>query len=133
MLNDIESLKPSMILVQRLDRFGTANNNEIGYFITVLKRLGVRLITVIDGKDRSKDDLETAVTNAVAACQSHQEQIDKAERVLFGETSPGCLGRVGRLQVSGLRVRCGLHRQEWPRKVANGRRWLGLPHQVHLE
>ncbi len=59
MLQDIESLKPDVILVQRLDRFGTADSNELGYFITLLKKQGVRLITVTDGKDRSKGDLET--------------------------------------------------------------------------
>jgi site-specific DNA recombinase len=67
MLTDMETLKTDMILVQRLDRFGTADSNELGYFIRLLKKQGVRLITAIDGKDRSKGDLETTITNAVAA------------------------------------------------------------------
>lgn len=92
MLTDMETLKPDMILVQRLDRFGTADSNELGYFITLLNKQGVRLITAIDGKDRSKGDLETTITNAVAACQSRQEQIDKAERVLVGKRRRAVLG-----------------------------------------
>jgi DNA invertase Pin-like site-specific DNA recombinase len=92
MLTDMETLKPDLILVQRLDRFGTADSNELGYFITLLKKQGVRLITVIDGKDRSKGDLETTLLNAVAASQSRQEQIDKAERVLVGKRRRAVLG-----------------------------------------
>jgi len=67
MLNDIEAHKPNLILVQRLDRFGTADSVELGYFLTILKRGGVRLITAIDGKDRSKGDLETVIVNTVGA------------------------------------------------------------------
>lgn len=92
MLSDMESLRPDLILVQRLDRFGTADSNELGYFITLLKKQGVRLITVIDGKDRSKTDLETTLLNAVAASQSRQEQIHKAERVLVGKRRWAVLG-----------------------------------------
>jgi DNA invertase Pin-like site-specific DNA recombinase len=61
MLTDMDTVRPDLILVQRLDRFGTADSNELGYFITLLKKQGVRLITVIDGKDRSKTDLETTL------------------------------------------------------------------------
>jgi len=92
MLKDIETHKPNVILVQRLDRFGTADSNELGYFLTVLKQGGVRLITAIDGKDRSKGDLETSIVNTVGASQSRQEQIDKAERVLFGKRRRAVLG-----------------------------------------
>jgi hypothetical protein len=92
MLQDMETLKPDLILVQRLDRFGTADSNELGYFITLLKKQGVRLVTVIDGKDRSKGDLETTLMNAIAASQSRQEQIDKAERVLVGKRRRAVLG-----------------------------------------
>lgn len=123
MLKDIETLKPNMILVQRLDRFGTANNNELGYFITVMKRHGVRLVTAIDGKDRSRDDLETGLLNAVAACQSRQEQIDKAERVLTGKRAKALLGEyVGsKYQVYGFDVVCvgGNGREKW-RLVEDG-------------
>lgn len=123
MLNDIETLKPNMILVQRLDRFGTADSDELGYFITILKRDGVRLITVIDGKDRSKGDMETAILNAVAACQSRQEQIDKAERVLFGKRRRAVLGEyVGsKYLVYGFDVVCiGKDGQEKWRLVEDG-------------
>jgi DNA invertase Pin-like site-specific DNA recombinase len=108
MLQDIETLKPDLILVQRLDRFGTADSNELGYFLTLLKKHGVRLITTIDGKDRSKGDVETAITNAVAACQSRQEQIDKAERVLFGKRRRAVLGEYvgGKYLVYGFDVVC---------------------------
>ena len=92
MLKDIDACKPSLILVQKLDRFGTADGNELGYFLTILKQGGVRLITAIDGKDHSKGDLETVIVNAVAASQSRQEQIDKAERVLFGKRRRAVLG-----------------------------------------
>lgn len=92
MLNDLEAQKPNLILVQKADRFGTADGNELGYFLTILKRSGVRLITALDGKDHSKDDLETIIVNAVAASQSRQEQIDKAERVLFGKRRRAVLG-----------------------------------------
>jgi DNA invertase Pin-like site-specific DNA recombinase len=92
MLKDIDACKPSLILVQKLDRFGTADGNELGYFLTILKQGGVRLITAIDGKDHSKGDLETVIINAVAASQSRQEQIDKAERVLFGKRRRAVLG-----------------------------------------
>ncbi len=92
MLNDIETLKPSMILVQRLDRFGTKDGNELGFFITTLNKHGVKLVTAIDGKDRSKSDLETTLLNAIAASQSKQEQIDKAERLLTGKRAKALLG-----------------------------------------
>ena len=92
MLHDIEAARPSMILVQRLDRFGTADSDELGYFITLLKNHGVRLITAVDGKDRSKGDLETSLLNAVNACQSKAEQIDKSERVLLGKRAKARLG-----------------------------------------
>ncbi|MCY2947579.1 MAG: recombinase family protein [Planctomycetota bacterium] len=92
MLNDLTASQPDMILVQRLDRFGTADSNELGYFITLLKRQGVRLITVVDGQDRSKSDLATTITNTIAAGQSRQEQIDKAERVLIGKRHKAVLG-----------------------------------------
>jgi hypothetical protein len=49
MLTDMETLRPDMILVQRLDRFGTADSNELGYFVTLLKKQGVRLITAREG------------------------------------------------------------------------------------
>lgn len=117
MLQDMETLKPDLILVQRLDRFGTADSNELGYFITLLKKQGVRLITVIDGKDRSKSDLETTITNAVAAGQSRQEQIDKAERVLIGKRRRAVLGEyVGsKCLVYGFDVVCigGGGREKW--------------------
>lgn len=92
MLEDIQTSKPSMILVQRLDRFGTADPDELGYFLTVLKRQGVKLVTAIDGRECSKGDLENSVLNVVAACQSKQEQIDKAERVLTGKRAKAILG-----------------------------------------
>ena len=92
MIADIEQLEPGLILVQRHDRFGTADSNELGYFLTLLKRQGVRLITVIDGTDLSRTDLVTTITNALKASQSKQEQIDKAERVLIGKRRRAVLG-----------------------------------------
>jgi len=92
MLKDIETIKPGMVLVQRLDRFGTADSNELGYFIHLLKTHGVRLVTAIDGRDCSRGDLETSLMNAIAACQSKQEQIDKAERVLTGKRGKAVSG-----------------------------------------
>ena len=92
MLLEIEKLRPNLILVQRLDRFGTANPNELGYFLTLLDQKGVRLITVIDGKDCSKIDLSTIINNTISASQSRQEQIDKAERVLVGKRRKAELG-----------------------------------------
>ncbi len=120
MLQDIESLKPDVILVQRLDRFGTADSNELDYFITLLKKQGVRLITVTDGKDRSKGDLETTLLNAIAASQSRQEQIDKAERVLIGKRRRAILGEYvgGKYLVYGFDVVCiGSNAQEKWRMV----------------
>ena len=37
MLDDIPIKKPDFILVQRLDRFGTTDSNELGHFLTILK------------------------------------------------------------------------------------------------
>lgn len=92
MWRDIETAKPNMILVQRMDRFGTADSNELGSFLTELRKHHVRLVTAIDGEDRSKTDLKTIILNVIAACQSQQEQIDKAERVLTGKRKKALLG-----------------------------------------
>ncbi|HZU37519.1 MAG TPA: hypothetical protein VFA18_16480, partial [Gemmataceae bacterium] len=62
-----------MILVQRLDRFGTNGPNQLGSFLTTLKESKTRLITTIDGMDRSKEDMATVLQNMIAACQSTQE------------------------------------------------------------
>lgn len=132
MLNDLEAQKPNLILVQKADRFGTADGNELGYFLTILKRSGVRLVTALDGKDHSRDDLETIIVNAVAASQSRQEQIDKAERVLLANDAGPCWGNTW-LKVSGVWVRCSLHPgKDGEEKVANG--WsLGLADQIRPE
>ena len=108
MLKDIETIKPKVILVQRLDRFGTASNKELGYFLTILDKHGVRLITAIDGKDRSKDNLATDIENVIAASQSKQEQIDKAERVLTGKRGKASKGEYigGKTLVYGFDVVC---------------------------
>lgn len=92
MLDDIERLKPNVILVQRPDRFGTASSKEFGYFLTILDKHKVKLITAIDGKNLSKDDLQTDIGNVITASQSKQEQIDKAERVLTGKRGKARLG-----------------------------------------
>lgn len=108
MLKDIETIRPKVILVQRLDRFGTASNKELGYFLTILDKHGVRLITAIDGKDRSKDNLQTDIENVIAASQSKQEQIDKAERVLTGKRGKASKGEYigGKTLVYGFDVVC---------------------------
>jgi len=93
MLDAIPIRKPDFILVQRLDRFGTADSNELGHFLTILKQNNVKLITTIDGENHSKTDLKTVLMNAVAAAQSTQEQIDKAERVLTGKRGKAILGQ----------------------------------------
>jgi DNA invertase Pin-like site-specific DNA recombinase len=93
MLDAIPIRKPDFILVQRLDRFGTADSNELGHFLTILKQNNVKLITTIDGENHSKTDLKTVLMNAVAAAQSKQEQIDKAERVLSGKRGKAVLGQ----------------------------------------
>ena len=85
MLADIAVMRPNLILVQRLDRFGVKDSNELGYFLTILEQNSVRLITTIDGQDHSKDDIHTNIMNALAASQSRQEQIDKSDRVLVGK------------------------------------------------
>ena len=115
MLKDVETIKPNMILVQRLDRFGTAGPNQLGSFLTTLKEHKVTLITTIDGMDRSKEDMPTVIQNMIAACQSAQEQIDKAERVLTGKRAKALLGQYigSKYQVYGFDVVCiGSHGQE---------------------
>ena len=69
-------------------------------------------MTVIDGKDRSKGDLETRLLNAIAASQSRQEQIDKAERVLVGKQQRAVLGEYigSKYLVFGFDVVCALAR-----------------------
>src|SRR5271165_1474850 len=42
---DIPVMKPDLIVVQRLDRFGVKDANELGYFLTILEQSKVRLIT----------------------------------------------------------------------------------------
>jgi DNA invertase Pin-like site-specific DNA recombinase len=108
MLSDIETLKPSMILVQRLDRFGTNGPNQLGEFLEKLKKHKVKLITVIDGMNRSKEDLATVLQNMIAAVQSRQEQIDKAERVLFGKRRRAVLGEFvgGKYLLYGFDIVC---------------------------
>ena len=61
MLADIATMKPDMILVHRLDRFGVKDANELGYFLTILEQSNVRLITTIDGQDHSRDDIATSL------------------------------------------------------------------------
>jgi hypothetical protein len=92
MLTDIATMKPNYILIQRLDRFGVADPNQLAYFLEVLKQNKVRLITTVDGRDRSRIDLATMVENVVGAAQSRQEQIDKAERVLIGKRKTALSG-----------------------------------------
>ena len=92
MLADIATMKPDMILVHRLDRFGVKDANELGYFLTILGQSNVRLITTIDGQDHSRDDIATSITNTIAASQSRQEQIDKADRVLGGKRDTASQG-----------------------------------------
>ena len=92
MLADIATMKPDLILVHRLDRFGVKDANELGYFLTILERSNVRLITTIDGQDHSRDNIATSITNTIAANQSRQEQIDKAERVLGGKRDTASQG-----------------------------------------
>jgi DNA invertase Pin-like site-specific DNA recombinase len=92
MLADIPVMKPDLILVQRLDRFGVKDANELGYFLTILERNGVSLITTLDGQDHSKDDIYTTIMNAIAASQSRQEQVDKADRVLLGKRKTASQG-----------------------------------------
>jgi DNA invertase Pin-like site-specific DNA recombinase len=67
MLAEIPVMKPDLILVQRLDRFGVKDANQLGYFLTILEENSVRLITTIDGQDHSRDDIATTITNAIAA------------------------------------------------------------------
>jgi DNA invertase Pin-like site-specific DNA recombinase len=108
MLEDIKTLRPRMILVQRLDRFGTNGPNQLGSFLTTLKESKARLITTIDGMDRSKEDMATVLQNMIAACQSTQEQIDKAERVLTGKRGKAILGEYvgGKYLAFGFDVVC---------------------------
>ena len=44
MFIDVETLKPNMILVQRLDRFGSNGPNQLGEFLQKLKKLKVKLV-----------------------------------------------------------------------------------------
>jgi DNA invertase Pin-like site-specific DNA recombinase len=123
MLDAIPIRKPDFILVQRLDRFGTADSNQLGYFLTILKQDNVRLITTIDGENRSKTDLQTVLMNAVAAAQSTFEQIDKAERVLTGKRGKAILGQYlgGKYLVYGCDLVCiGRDGQEKWRLVEDG-------------
>ena len=92
MLADIATMKPDLILVYRLDRFGVNDANELGYFLTILEKSNVRLITTIDGQDHSQDDIATSITNTIAANQSRQEQVDKADRVVSGKRATASQG-----------------------------------------
>ena len=92
MLADIPVMKPDLILVQRLDRFGVKDNNELGYFLTILEQNDVRLITTLDRQDRSKGEIYTNIMNALGSSQSHQEQVDKADRVLVGKRKTASQG-----------------------------------------
>ncbi len=123
MLADIPIKKPDFILVQKRDRFGTTDPNQLGYFLTILKEQKVRLITAIDGVDLSKDDLATILQNAVAAAQSKLEQIDKAERVLTGKRGKAVLGQYlgGKYLVYGFDLVCiGRDGEEKWRMVEDG-------------
>jgi DNA invertase Pin-like site-specific DNA recombinase len=66
MLADIPEMKPDLILVHRLDRFGVKDGNELGYFLTILARNKVRPITTIDGEDHNRDDIFTTIMSALA-------------------------------------------------------------------
>ena len=108
MFIDVETLKPNMILVQRLDRFGSNGPNQLGEFLQKLKKLKVKLVTVNDGMNRSSEDMATVLQNMIAAVQSKQEQIDKAERVLFGKRRRAVLGEFvgGKYLVYGFDIVC---------------------------
>ena len=68
----------------------------------MLEQHHVRLITTLDGQDRSKDDIYTTIMNALAASQSRQEQIDKADRVLVGKRKTASQGEyIGGRRTSG--------------------------------
>jgi DNA invertase Pin-like site-specific DNA recombinase len=108
MMEDIKTERPNMVLVQRLDRFGTNGPNELGAFLTTLKKLRAKLITTTDGQNRSREDMATVIPNMIASCQSAQEQIDKSERVLAGKRAKALLGEYvgGKYLVYGFDVVC---------------------------
>jgi hypothetical protein len=92
MLADIETMKPNKILVHRLDRFGVKDAKELGHFLYLLDQHKFSVITAIDGQDHNRDDIYTTITNAIAASQSRQEQVDKADRVLVGKRKTASQG-----------------------------------------
>jgi DNA invertase Pin-like site-specific DNA recombinase len=75
------------ILIERQDRFGTADADEWGYFRYLLRQAGCSLIEVTTGRDLTAPDIATRIISGLAAETSEREQLEKGIRSLGGRVS----------------------------------------------
>jgi DNA invertase Pin-like site-specific DNA recombinase len=75
------------ILVERQDRFGTADADEWGHFRYLLRQAGCSLIEVTTGRDLTAPDTATRIISSLAAETSEREQLEKGIRSLGGRVS----------------------------------------------
>jgi hypothetical protein len=84
LLRLVEEGRVRWIAVDAQDRFGVANNWELGKFICHLREHNCELWSVSQGC-LSSDDAFTSLMAAVGSVQSRHEQLDKAQRSIRGK------------------------------------------------
>ena len=84
MLRAVEGGLIGTIVVDRQDRFGSADAFEFGSFITTLRQHGTTLVDA-DGKVLSGDDDASILNSTLGALTSTREQKEKAHRSVTGK------------------------------------------------
>jgi DNA invertase Pin-like site-specific DNA recombinase len=94
MMARVERGEIDWIAVNERDRFGVADNEEWGYYITILRRHSCKLYIASEDKEiTARTDAAEPFMAAVAAGQSRREQEDKAIRCHRGKLSRVELGQ----------------------------------------
>jgi DNA invertase Pin-like site-specific DNA recombinase len=91
LLRLVEEDRVGFVVVDAQDRFGTANNWELGKFICHLREHNCELWSVSQGL-LSSDDAFTSLMAAVGSVQSRHEQLDKAQRSIRGKVAQARAG-----------------------------------------
>jgi DNA invertase Pin-like site-specific DNA recombinase len=106
LLRLVEDNRVSWVVVDAQDRFGVANNWELGKFICHLREHNCELWSVSQGL-LSSDDAFTSLMAAVGSVQSKHEQLDKAQRAIRGKIAQARAGTyVGGVPPYGFDVAC---------------------------
>jgi DNA invertase Pin-like site-specific DNA recombinase len=91
MMEAVEAGEISQIIVDKQDRFGTADSAEMGYYITILRRNDC-VLWDIEGRDITQQGLVPSVVTAIGAATSQAEQKEKAHRSVDGKRSLAARG-----------------------------------------